>query len=41
MKKSEQVDLLLEYGLSPRAIKRLKYEKDRVEMIMKLESKKK
>ena len=40
MKKSEQVDLLLEYGLSPRAIKRLKYEKDRVEMIMKLESKK-
>ena len=40
MNKKDQVNLLLEYGLSNRKIKTLKYEKDRVEMIIKLESKK-
>jgi len=40
MKKKDQVNLLLEYGLSSRKIKTLKYEKDRVEMIIKLENKK-
>ena len=40
MKKKDQVNLLLEYGMSPRGISQLKYEKDRVEMIIKLESKK-
>ena len=41
MNKKDQVNLLLEYGMSPRGISQLKYEKDRVEMIIKLESKKK
>ena len=40
MNKKDQVNLLIEYGLGSRAIKNLKYEKDRVEMIIKLESKK-
>jgi len=40
LKKKEQVNKLLELGYSPRKINSLKYEKDRVEMIIKLESKK-
>jgi len=40
MKKQEQINKLLELGYSPRKINTLKYEKDRVEMIIKLESKK-
>jgi hypothetical protein len=40
MKKQEQINRLLELGYSARKINSLKYEKDRVEMIIKLESKK-
>jgi len=40
MKKQEQVNRLMELGLTNRKIKTLKYEKDRVEMIIKLENKK-
>jgi len=40
MKKQDQINKLLELGYSPRKINSLKYEKDRVEMIMKLEGKK-
>ena len=40
MNKKDQINLLIEYGLGGRAIKDLKYEKDRVEMIIKLENKK-
>ena len=40
LKKKEQVNKLLELGYSPRKVNSLKYEKDRVEMIVKLESKK-
>ena len=39
MKKQEQINLLLELGYSARKINSLKTEKNRVEMIMKLESK--
>ena len=39
MKKKDQVNLLLELGYSPRKVNSLKYEKDRVRVIMKLESK--
>ena len=39
MKKKDQINLLLELGYSPRKINSLKYEKDRVKMIMELESK--
>ena len=40
MKKQEQINRLLELGYSSRDMYLLKYEKDRVEMIIKLESKK-
>ena len=40
MNKKDQINLLIEYGLGGRAIKDLKYEKDRVEMIIKLENNK-
>ena len=40
MKKQEQVNRLMELGYSSRDMYLLKYEKDRVEMIIKLESKK-
>ena len=38
-KKDEQIDMLLSLGLSTKEIRNLKYEKDRVEKIMELESK--
>ena len=41
MNKKDQVNLLMELGLSTKQIKKLKYEKDRVEMIIKLQKKKK
>ena len=41
MNKKDQVNLLMELGLSTKQIKKLKYEKDRVEMIIKLQNKKK
>ena len=40
MKRQDQINKLLELGYSPRKINSLKYEKDRVEMIIKLEGKK-
>ena len=40
MNKKDQVNLLLELGYSPRKVNSLKYEKDRVRVIMKLEGKK-
>jgi hypothetical protein len=40
MKKKDQVNLLLKLGYSPRKVNSLKYEKDRVRVIMKLEGKK-
>ena len=39
LKKDEQIDMLLSLGLSTKEIRNLKYEKDRVEKIMELESK--
>jgi hypothetical protein len=41
LKKNEQINLLFELGLKKRTIDGLKYEKDRVEMIIKLQDKKK
>ena len=41
MNKKDQVNLLMELGLSPRKIKKLKYEEDRVNKIIELENKKK
>ena len=41
MNKKDQVNLLMELGLSTKQIKKLKYEKDRVEMIIKLQKKNK
>jgi len=40
LKKKDQINLLIKHGLTNRKIKTLKYEKDRVEMIIKLENKK-
>ena len=40
MKKQEQINRLMELGYPIRKIYSLRYEKDRVEMIIKLESKK-
>jgi hypothetical protein len=39
--KKDQVNLLIDLGLSKRQINKLKYEKDRVDMIIKLQNKKK
>jgi len=41
MNKNEQVNLLMNLGLSSREIKRLKYEEDRVKKIIELENKRK
>ena len=41
MNKKDQINMLMDLGLSSRRIKKLKYEEDRVKMIMQLESKKK
>jgi hypothetical protein len=41
MKKKDQVDILIDFGLSPKQIRELKYEEDRVNKIIELESKKK
>jgi len=41
MNKSEQVNLLINLGLSPSEIKKLKYEEDRVKKIIQLENKSK
>ena len=41
MNKNEQVNLLMNLGLSSREIKKLKYEEDRVKKIIELENKKK
>ena len=41
MNKSEQVNLLMNLGLSPSEIKKLKYEEDRVKKIIQLENKSK
>ena len=40
MNKEEQINKLIEMGLPPREAYHIKYEKDRVDMIIKLESKK-
>ena len=40
MKKQDQINRLMELGYPTRKIYSLRYEKDRVEMIIKLESKK-
>ena len=40
MSKNEQINRLMELGYPTREIYSLKYEKNRVEMIIKLESKK-
>ena len=39
MKKKDQVNLLIELGLSPKQIRNLKYEEDRVKKIMELQKK--
>ena len=39
LKKDDQVDMLLSLGLSSKEIKALKYEEDRVNKIMELQSK--
>ncbi len=41
MNKSEQVNLLMNLGLSSKEIKKLKYEEDRVKKIIQLENKSK
>ena len=41
MTKKDQVNMLIDLGLSPKQIKGLKYEEDRVKKIMQLENKKK
>jgi hypothetical protein len=41
MKKKDQVDILIDFGLSPKQIRELKYEEDRVNKIIELENKKK
>jgi hypothetical protein len=41
MNKPEQVDILTEAGLTKKEIKALKYEKDRIEAIIKIRNKKK
>ena len=41
MNKNEQVNLLMNLGLSPKQIKALKYEEDRVKKIIELENKRK
>ena len=41
MNKKDQVNMLIDLGLSPKQIKALKYEEDRVNEIIRLENKKK
>ena len=41
MNKKEQVNILMNYGLSSKEIKKLKYEEDRVKKIIQLEKKRK
>ena len=41
MNKKDQVNMLIEFGLSSKEIKKLKYEEDRVNKIIDLEKKKK
>ena len=41
MNKKDQVNMLIDFGLSPKQIKELKYEEDRVNKIIELENKKK
>ena len=41
MNKKDQVNVLIDFGLSPKQIKELKYEEDRVNKIIELENKKK
>ena len=40
LKKQQQIDSLTKYGLSKKQIRLLKYEKDRVEAIIKLQNQK-
>ena len=40
LKKQQQIDSLTKYGLSKKQIRLLKYEKDRIEAIIKLQNKK-
>ena len=41
MNKKDQVNMLIDLGLTPKQIKALKYEEDRVNEIIRLENKKK
>ena len=41
MNKKEQVNMLMQLGLSSKQINKLKYEKDRVNKIIELQNKKK
>ena len=41
LNKKEQLNILLDLGLSSKAIKKLKYEEDRVNKIIQLQNKKK